>query len=337
MLVRALNNQGSIELVHGSLGVARSLYAEGLALAQSTNNLRFTAWLSQNAAFAALLAGDLADAAQHLQRGEAIRHDVGTVARWALATALRFGTLTTNGEASLSDDVRTAARAAMAEADMRTAACLAGALALDLLRRGRADEAAAIVAETLPSVARAHPPYWLHDAAGRCAAPKLRAAARAMLAAAAALPSASAARGFLALADSREALRKRRRDDALALAATAVGAFRAAGWRTEEAFALEAAGRTAEAVTAFRTIGAAGEVRRLTETADAPRRRGEATLTRREREIAVRLAAGSSTKAIAAALVISERTVETHTASIYRKLGVSKRADLARLLAETGS
>jgi predicted ATPase/DNA-binding CsgD family transcriptional regulator len=336
VLVRALNNHGTVEFAHGSLAVARSLYAEGLAVAQSTNNLRFTAWLSQNAALAALLAGDLRAAEQHLERAEAIRHDVGTVARWALAATLRRATLTANDDPSLRDEARVTARAAVDEGDLLAAACLAGALALDLLRYGRADDAAAVVAETLPSFARADPPYWLQDAAGRCAGPKLRAAARTMLAAAA-LPSASAARGFLALADAREALRKRRRDDALVLAATAVGAFRAVGWRTEEAFALEAAGRTAQAVAVFRAIGAVGEVRRLTETADAPRRRGEPTLTRREREIAARLAAGNSTKSIATALVISERTVETHTASIYRKLGVSTRADLARLLAEAAS
>ncbi len=47
------------------------------------------------------------------------------------------------------------------------------------------------------------------------------------------------------------------------------------------------AGRVAEAVALFRRIGAHGEVRRLTETERAaPRRRGEATLTAREREIA---------------------------------------------------
>ncbi|HEX3550825.1 MAG TPA: LuxR C-terminal-related transcriptional regulator, partial [Candidatus Elarobacter sp.] len=336
VLVRALNNQGIVELAHGSLGVARTLYADGLELAQSTNNLRFVAWLSQNAAFAALLGGDLAAARQYLARCDAIRHDVGTVSRWALATAMRCATLIADDDPELRATVRATARAAVADGDAAGAACLAGALALDLLHRGLVDEAAGIVAEALPSVTRADPPYWLHDAAGRCAAPKLRAAARATLAAAADLPGAQAARGFLALSDAREALRKRRAD-ARGLAASAVGAFRAAGWRTEEAFALETAGRTAEAVALFRAIGAVAEVRRLTETTGAPRRRGEATLTPREREIASLLAAAGATKDIAAKLTISERTVESHTAAIYRKLGVSTRADLARLLEEAAA
>ena len=49
------------------------------------------------------------------------------------------------------------------------------------------------------------------------------------------------------------------------------------------------------------------------------------------------MVAGRSTRAIAAALVISERTVETHIAAIYRKLGVSTRGELARLLDEAAS
>lgn len=336
VLARALNNRALVELAHGSLSVARALYAEGLELARSTNNLRFMAWLSQNAAFAALLAGDLAAAREHLARGDEIRHDVGTVSRWALATALRCATLLADDDPELRDAARATTRAAIADGDAAGAACLAGALAHDLLHRGRDDEAASIVAEALPAVTRADPPYWLHDAAGRCGAPKLRAAARATLAAAAELPGAQAARGFLALTDSREALRKRRADPRAA-ATAAVAAFRAAGWRTEEAFALETAGRTAEAVALFRAIGAVAEVRRLTKTAGAPRRRGESTLTLREREIAGLLAGGRATKDIAAKLVISERTVESHTAAIYRKLGVSTRADLARLLKEAAS
>jgi DNA-binding CsgD family transcriptional regulator len=215
---------------------------------------------------------------------------------------------------------------------------LAGALAHDLLRLGREADAAALVAHALTVTPQAYPPYWLHDAASRCAEPDVRTAARDALAVIAARDGAWPARGFVALADAREALRRRRRDDAVRLAETAVEAFRTAGWRIEEAFALELAGRTAEAVAVFRRIGALGEVRRLTETGvAAPRRRGESTLTAREREIAGLVVTGHATRAIADTLVISERTVETHIAAIYRKLGVSNRTALARLLDEAGA
>jgi len=54
------------------------------------------------------------------------------------------------------------------------------------------------------------------------------------------------------------------------------------------------------------------------------------TLTARELEVARLAANEKKTRAIASALVISENTVETHLKSIYGKLGVSSRIELAR-------
>ena len=62
--------------------------------------------------------------------------------------------------------------------------------------------------------------------------------------------------------------------------------------------------------------------------------RGPATdeLTPREREIALLAAGGLSSRAIAARLVVSVRTVDNHLQRAYRKLGVSRRAELADLI-----
>lgn len=57
-----------------------------------------------------------------------------------------------------------------------------------------------------------------------------------------------------------------------------------------------------------------------------------ADLTPREREIALLAAAGSSSRQIADRLVISVRTVDNHLQNAYRKLGVTRRQDLARVL-----
>ena len=54
-------------------------------------------------------------------------------------------------------------------------------------------------------------------------------------------------------------------------------------------------------------------------------------LTATERRVADLIAAGATNRDAAAALFVSVRTVETHVASIYRKLGVRTRAELARL------
>jgi DNA-binding NarL/FixJ family response regulator len=52
-------------------------------------------------------------------------------------------------------------------------------------------------------------------------------------------------------------------------------------------------------------------------------------LTRREQEVAALVARGMSNSQIAAALVISARTVETHVQHIMDKLAVNTRAQIA--------
>ncbi len=332
VLVRSLNNHGNVELAYGTVGEARRLYDEGLEVARATKNLRFVAWVSQNATLGALLAGDAAAAARHHEVAAAIRHDVDSVRLWMLATTLRRSTLAGADDENLREEALAASRATQLVRDAPALSALTGALALASLRHGRDDEARELVASAAGLAAEAEVPYWLHDAVARCGEVALRAAARAALARIAERDGARSARGALAAAQAREAIRSRRRNEAVAAAERAVTAFREAGWRIDEAFALELAGRTAEAVALFRSCGALGEVRRLTETRSRARRRGEATLTEREREIAALVAAGHATRAVAESLVISERTVETHIASVYRKLGVASRGELAALL-----
>ena len=60
----------------------------------------------------------------------------------------------------------------------------------------------------------------------------------------------------------------------------------------------------------------------------------DAGLTRREREIARLIAAGLSNREIAARLVISSRTAESHVANILNKLGLTSRAQVAVRMAE---
>jgi DNA-binding CsgD family transcriptional regulator len=57
-----------------------------------------------------------------------------------------------------------------------------------------------------------------------------------------------------------------------------------------------------------------------------------ADLTAREREIALLAARGASSREIAGRLVLSVRTVDNHLQNAYRKLGVTRRQDLARVL-----
>lgn len=59
-------------------------------------------------------------------------------------------------------------------------------------------------------------------------------------------------------------------------------------------------------------------------------------LTAREREVATLVAAGHSNRAIAAALVITERTAERHVANILAKLGFTSRAQIAAWAVQKG-
>lgn len=59
-------------------------------------------------------------------------------------------------------------------------------------------------------------------------------------------------------------------------------------------------------------------------------------LTARERQVAERVAQGESNREIAGALVVSERTVETHVTNILNKLGFTSRAEIRKWAIEKG-
>ena len=145
---------------------------------------------------------------------------------------------------------------------------------------------------------------------------------------------------------------------AAARASEAIGLLSGAGWHSHLGRAhdllgrsLAAAGRPGavdaleEAVAIFARCGAVWRrdrsievLRRLGSSGRraAAAALGPVSLTRREREVARLAARGMSTKAIADALFVGERTVESHLSSSYAKLGVGSRLDLVRRAAELG-
>jgi DNA-binding CsgD family transcriptional regulator len=77
----------------------------------------------------------------------------------------------------------------------------------------------------------------------------------------------------------------------------------------------------------------------LTGRKSRPRRRtalGVDALSRREREVAILAAHGQTAPQIAERLFVSVRTVESHLAAIYVKLGVESKTELIRRSAELG-
>ena len=129
----------------------------------------------------------------------------------------------------------------------------------------------------------------------------------------------------------------------VARAGALIGAALGRGTDPERAIAeLETAERTFAMLGAMREADAAArELRRLgrrgpRRTRDVARGPGTATLSAREREVAELVAAGKRNRDVAAALFVSEKTVESHLAHIYDKLGVRSRAALATMLASSG-
>jgi DNA-binding CsgD family transcriptional regulator len=97
-------------------------------------------------------------------------------------------------------------------------------------------------------------------------------------------------------------------------------ACRALGDHEGAALELEAARGT------YERLRAAPDVIRLDALAPAAAARDAHGLTERELEVLRMVAAGETNRAIAAALVLSVRTVDRHVSNIFAKLGVSSRA-----------
>ncbi len=76
----------------------------------------------------------------------------------------------------------------------------------------------------------------------------------------------------------------------------------------------------------FQQLGAAPDLARVEELSRAEAVMPAGGLTAREVQVLALVAKGETNKAIAAELVLSERTVERHVSNIFNKLGVSSRA-----------
>jgi DNA-binding CsgD family transcriptional regulator len=85
------------------------------------------------------------------------------------------------------------------------------------------------------------------------------------------------------------------------------------------------------ALAGFEAIGAAGWAEKArAELGSIGGRTRQDGLTPAERRVAALVAEGRTNREVAAALVLGERTVESHLTSVYAKLGVRSRTELAR-------
>jgi DNA-binding CsgD family transcriptional regulator/tetratricopeptide (TPR) repeat protein len=139
---------------------------------------------------------------------------------------------------------------------------------------------------------------------------------------------------FVSLFDAIVAERFGDREAATRHAAESIAAFHAFEFRFEEAIALSMTGRKAEALALFEQFGAYGFAERTREEMTPKNRRGRPvkSLTSRERDVASLVAEGLTNREISDRLFVTEKTVETHLASIFSKLEVRSRTDVASRL-----
>jgi DNA-binding CsgD family transcriptional regulator len=116
-------------------------------------------------------------------------------------------------------------------------------------------------------------------------------------------------------------------------AARAAYRFAELGWPLFTARAHELADDDAAALEIYRRSGASGHIRRVERAARGAAPHEKEILNSRERAVAALVAAGNGNRAAAAALAVSEKTIEKCLTSIYAKLGLTSRTQLAGYLA----
>lgn len=198
---------------------------------------------------------------------------------------------------------------------------VAAAVAEEMLAHGRAGEAAALLERTMHRLNDAGNNFDLLILAAHSGSDAVARRAQELLE-----PwqhRSRSARACLQIVRAYRAKSSQRAEFARAAAA----GFEELRWPLHRAQALELAGEYDQALVVYRECGAAAEVLRIERRIQsaAP----STLLSKREIEVAQLVAEGNSNRAIAERLVLSERTVENHIASMFNKLSVRSRAEIA--------
>jgi DNA-binding CsgD family transcriptional regulator/RecA/RadA recombinase len=306
-------------------------YREAVELSERAHLTRASALVKRSLSFVYLLTGDLANAERTLKESRAASG--GVVADTAVVSiGLRIASLRDDEAAAARFTIDEALERAFSSAQTQSIGPLAGSVAAYWDARGRRTDARALRSRALPFIRNAALALWLVDQLASSADQSEVNRARGLLEAIAADADHAVGAAHLALFDARVARQRRDVRETKARAADAAARFAAVGWPWEEAQALELAGDLAGALGLYQRHGFVRDERRLAEARRRLRHRTRSTaLTPRETEV-VRLAvAGFTNRAIAEILFISERTVETHIASVFDRFDLTSRAQLARL------
>jgi DNA-binding NarL/FixJ family response regulator len=202
---------------------------------------------------------------------------------------------------------------------------VAAAVAEQMIEQGRKGEAVALVERTLSRIETAGNNFQLLTIAARIGSAETVARALEMLTPW--IERSASARAVMELVSAYAASGAA----GTAHAQKAAQLFSALPWPLHQARALELADEPEAARAIYAECGALAQMRRLEKNVQRPP--AAPVLSKRESEVALLVAEGKSNRAIADDLVLSERTVENHIASIFTKLHMRSRAEIATYVA----
>jgi len=311
----------------GYLDDAAGAHREAEAMIRGKNLTSTFKFLELAAIMRAVLTGDFNEARSFVNRITRVEVEMADlralVAGWALYVALVLND-TEMRDRYFSVDL------AMA----RPLGHLAAATAQRLRELGEYAQADAVIRKSLERDEGAKSLFFLFLAAAHSGDEELRTTTRARLAALAGEPQDRVFGPALELFDAIAASRAGDTQKCAERAVLAAEHFNALGFPLWEAEALALMGDVSRAAPIYRRIGAASRLRGalLEQRSKAPVASGRTcreALSPREVEVAELVAAGSTNAAVAAKLSITVKAVEKHLSSIYGKMAISSRAQLA--------
>jgi DNA-binding CsgD family transcriptional regulator len=331
--VRCWGNVGMLAAQCGERRVAEAAFAQATELIDEERPFGWpTPWVLALHAYAQLLWGRLADAESTIERALSAILDVPSLDAIVAWVGLPLGVRRENAAM-----VRRCADAALIDFAFHSGSTLIGgvssAFAEYYFAQGRRAEAVALLERAIDTLT-ADPPPGDWDAAlqmGVEHADRPHAEhACAILTRIAETTEVRSAPAHATLARAAHQMRFGDKAAGAELAHKAAHAFAQLGWPAFQARALELAGEHVAARDLYVRMGDRHNGRRLDDLTAPVNKRGRRKneLSRREGEIAALILAGKSNKEIATDLTVSERTVESHVASIFAKLGVSSRREL---------
>lgn len=330
--IHALVNRANAAFMLGLFVEAAQTQDEAYRFAEH-RGLRRHALIARAASLhSALYRGDLDEALAGYRSIAASRSIAPLTQAFGRAAALRLrGLLPSAGLLEEVDDAA-AVELALNLRESQIVAAVTGGAARSALERGDRQRASDFAQRGIAAITEPDHAYWLCDVVAELLEGEGVDKARGLLDQAAAQGRNALASAMRDLFDARRTLRAGDGVAARTLAARAADRLRQLGARVEAALASEVAGERAQAEEAWRAMGASEALRRLQGRGTVADGGATSSLTPREAQVAALAARGYANPDIAVELGMGRRTVETHLATAYRKLGVKSRAELSAVL-----